>query len=134
MIKYVISGLLLTVALFGNGEKIYDRECLSCHQKFLPKSYVKKHLKELKAPPMIQVVKNLKKSIIVPENDEDIQIRVISAFMKDYIKYPDMMAGFCSPFVYDLFGEMPSLKDRLTQDEVDSVINWIVEEYYDKDF
>jgi hypothetical protein len=123
-----------SLSLFGSGEEVYDNQCLSCHQKILSKEYVLKNIKTLKAPPMIEVIQNIKSSIKVEGGDEDLHKRVMVAFIRDYIKEPDMMTGFCSPFVYDVFGEMPSLKDKISDNDLNSVTSWIVEEFYEKEF
>jgi len=123
---------LFSISLFGGGAEIYQKNCVSCHVKILSEDYVLKHIKELKAPPMIEVVQNIKSELKI--DDEDIEIKVMTAFIRDYIKYPDMMGGFCSPFVYDIFGEMPSLKGQISQDDIDTVSNWIMEELYESKF
>ena len=132
MNKILFAGAFLTISLFGGGSEIYKKNCASCHTKILSKDYVLKNIKKLKAPPMIEVIQNIKSELKI--EDEDIEYKVITAFIRDYIKYPDMMGGFCSPFVYDIFGEMPSLKNQISQDDIDEVSNWIMDELYNKKF
>ena len=130
--KNMFLAFSFSVSLFGGGQEIYQKNCASCHVKILSESYVLKHIKELKAPPMIEVIQNIKSELKI--EDEDIERKVTLAFIREYIKYPDMMGGFCSPFVYDIFGEMPSLKDKISQDNIDEVTNWIMDELYETDF
>jgi len=132
MNKIFLTSAFLTLSLFGNGAEIYQNNCASCHTKILSKEYVLKNIKTLKAPPMIEVVQNIKSELKI--EDEDIEYKVMTAFIRDYIKYPDMMGGFCSPFVYDIFGEMPSLKGKISQENIDEVSNWIMKELYEKKF
>jgi len=132
MNKILFAGAVLTMSLFGDGSKIYQENCASCHTKILSKDYVLKNIKKLKAPPMIEVIQNIKLELKI--DDEDIEYKVMTAFIRDYIKYPDMMGGFCSPFVYDVFGEMPSLKGQISQENIDEVSNWIMKELYEKEF
>lgn len=133
LIKNSIILLTFSLSLFGGGAEIYEKDCASCHTKILKKDYVLKHMKELKAPPMIEVIQNIKTELAIID-DEDIERKVALAFIRDYIKYPDMMGGFCSPFVYDLLGEMPSLKGKISQDDIDEVTNWIMDELYEQEF
>jgi len=132
LIRFLAILILSSFSLFGDGAEIYQKNCASCHTKILSKDYVLKHMRELKAPPMIEVIQNIKSELKI--DDEDIERKVILAFIRDYIKYPDMMGGFCSPFVYDLLGEMPSLKGKISQDDIDEVTNLIMDELYEAKF
>ncbi len=123
----------LSFSLFAS-EAIFDKKCLSCHTKMLSKSETLKNIKKLKAPPMLEVANRVKNAIKVTNNDEDLHKFVVVSFIKNYVKYPDIMSGFCTPMAYEKFDVMPSLKDKISEQDLDSVANWIYDFYEGKEF
>ena len=83
---------------------------------------------------MVEVANRVKNAIKVKNNDEDLHKFVVVSFIKNYVKYPDIMSGFCRPMAYEKFDVMPSLKDKISEKDLDSVANWVYDFYEGKEF
>jgi hypothetical protein len=127
----LLSGLLTASDL---GEKTFEKHCAKCHIKVISKEETLKRLNSLKAPPMIEVAGQLKSHIMIKGDDEDIHRAVVIAFVKHYIENPDIMISMCNPGALDRFGQMPSLKGKLTDDEKQAVAEWLYDYYEEKKF
>jgi hypothetical protein len=111
------------------GYGVYQKYCMRCHVEMMEKSEVLKNLKNLKAPPMVEVSGRLKENIVIKEEDEDVKRRVIIAFIKDYIENPSVQYSMCHPMAIERFGIMPSLKGKLTDEERQAVAEWVHDRY-----
>ena len=137
-------GLLLllgAVSLMGaeektiDGEKVFDRACASCHIKTITKAETMKIFKTLKAPPMIEVSTQLKANIkIVNDLDDEIHRAVVIAFIKDYVVYPHLDKAMCEAMALEKFNLMPSLKGKLSEEELNAVAAWTYDYYIGKKF
>jgi cytochrome c553 len=136
-------GLILLIAVVSlveaeqkvNGEKVFEKVCASCHVKMITKEETKKVFKTLKAPPMVEVSGQLKKNIkIVDDIDDDIHRAVVIAFIKDYVIYPHMDKAMCEAMALERFDLMPSLKGKLSEEELNAVAAWVYDFYIDKKF
>jgi mono/diheme cytochrome c family protein len=129
--------LILSLSLFAseNGEKVYEKHCSKCHIKeSVSQAQTVKRMGNLKAPPFIEVSNRLKEQIVIKSGDEDIHREVVIAFIKHYIQNPDMMIGMCNPGAFERFGEMPSLKAKLTDQEMQTVAEWLYDNYEGEKF
>lgn len=126
--------MILTCFLYSNnlGKQIYDKKCSSCHKGFIPLSKLKHNfidtnntLLHLKAPTLNQLSYRLKKSIGDPQGDKEMHLMEISSFVFDYIITPDKSKSLCLPEIITFFDTMPSLKGKITEEEVDEVIEYI---------
>lgn len=136
MPKKLLLLALLPIALLANendefkeGKKIFDRVCAACHAELLDKESALKTFKTLKAPPMNEVAMQLKTNIMIKDEDADVHRAVVIAFIKDYIKYPDLMKTMCNPGAVDRFGVMPSQKAILSEEEINSIATWMYDRY-----
>ena len=139
--KKIILNSLLPLLLFANenddlktGQKIFDTTCVACHVEILDKATALKTFKTLKAPPMNEVAQQLKSNIIIKDDDDDVHRAVVIAFIKDYIKYPELAKTMCNPNAIDKFGVMPSQKPRLNEDEINAVSTWLYDRYEGVEF
>jgi len=132
--------LMTAVSLVGaeqkvDGEKVFEKVCASCHVKMITKEETKKVFKTLKAPPMVEVSGQLKKNIkIVDDIDDDIHRAVVIAFIKDYVIYPHMDKAMCEAMALERFDLMPSLKGKLSEEELNAVAAWVYDFYVGKEF
>jgi len=136
-------GLLVlvgVVSLMGlekkiDGEVVFDKVCVSCHMKNITKDETMRVFKTLKAPPMIEVSNHLKNNInIVDDIDDEIHRAVVIAFIKDYVEYPHLDKAMCQAVALERFSLMPSLKGKLTQEELNAVAAWTYDYYIGKKF
>ncbi len=132
--------LIGTVSLMGaeqkvDGEKIFDKACASCHVKMITSEETKKVFKTLKAPPMVEVSGQLKNNIkIVEDIDDEIHRAVVIAFIKDYVIYPHLDKSMCHAMALERFSLMPSLKGKLSEEELNAVAAWVYDFYVGKKF
>jgi len=118
-----------------NGEEVFERNCAACHIKNITKAETMKVIKTLKAPPMIEVSNHLKDNIkIVDDLDDEIHRAVVIAFIKDYVEYPHLDKAMCEAMALDRFSLMPSLKGKLTAEELTAVAEWTYDYYVGKKF
>lgn len=138
MYKLISSTLLSLTLLSANaleGEKIFDAKCASCHVKMITKKETLKRIKEMKAPPMIEVSNQLKRNIkIVDDIDDEMHRAVVVAFIKDYVIRPHLDKSMCNGGALDRFGLMPSQKGKINDDELDTVAKWVYDYYQGKKF
>ncbi len=132
--------LMGAVSLMGaeqkvDGEKVFDKACVSCHVKMITAEETKKVFKTLKAPPMVEVSGQLKKNIkIVEDIDDEIHRAVVIAFIKDYVMYPHLDKSMCHAMALERFDLMPSMKGKLSEDELNAVAEWVYDFYVGKKF
>ncbi len=140
MTKLWLIVLLGAVSLMGaeqkiDGEKVFDKACASCHIKMISSTETKKIFKTLKAPPMVEVSGQLKKNIkIIDDIDDEIHRAVVIAFIKDYVIYPHLDKSMCQAMALERFDLMPSLKGKLSEDELNAVAAWVYDFYVGKKF
>lgn len=132
---------LLPIFLLANeadelkaGQKVFDKVCSTCHVEILDKKTALKTFKTLKAPPMNEVAQQIKTNIIIKDDDDDVHRAVVIAFIKDYIKHPELAKVMCNPPAVDRFGLMPSQKAVLSDEEIDSVSTWLYDRYEGVEF
>lgn len=120
----------LAALLYGaDGRDIYQKHCMQCHVEMMEKKEVIRTLHTLKAPPMIEVSNRLKENVIISDDDDDVKRRVIVAFIKDYIENPSINYSMCHPMAIEKFGIMPSLKGKLSDEERQTVAEWVYDRY-----
>lgn len=119
---------LFAESIVSEGEKIYDEKCLSCHQKFIPMDRLKTNFLDnnnrdlnLSAPTLNQLSYRLKQRIGDPKGDNEIHRMEVTAFMSDYIWYPDRQKSVCLDDIMQHFKTMPSLKGSISEDELEEV-------------
>ena len=129
------AALLMGAEAKVDGEQVFEKNCVSCHIKMITKDELLKVIKTVKAPPMIEVSSQLKGNIkIVDDLDDEIHRAVVIAFIKDYVEYPHLDKSMCRPMALDKFGVMPSLKGKLSAEELDAVAAWVYDYYQGKKF
>ena len=121
--------ILFCVILFANkGKDLFESKCVSCHTLFIPMSTLKENfldhnntLLKLKAPTLNQLSYRLKQRIGDRHGDEDIHRMEVTAFMADYVTHPDKDKSVCLEDVMRHFDTMPSLKGKVTEDELEEI-------------
>jgi len=118
-----------------DGEKVFEKVCASCHIKMITKEETKKIFKTVKAPPMVEVSNQLKNNIkIVDDIDDEIHRAVVIAFIKDYVIYPHLDKSMCEAMALEKFDLMPSLKGKMSEEELNTVAAWVYDFYVGKKF
>ncbi len=128
-------GLMIVVLVSivaSDGKKVYEKKCASCHKAFVPVEKLMKNFKEmnntmlhLKAPTLNQLSFRLKQQIGDPRGDEDIHRMEVSAFIADYLLYPDKDKSICMKDVINAFDTMPSMKGKISNEEIEAVSQYL---------
>jgi len=114
------------------GKEVYNKICSHCHQLSIPidklnKNYFESNntLLKLKAPTINQISYRMKQKIGDPREDADIQRMEVSAFIADYIIYPDREKSVLNPRIAKYFQTMPSLKGKLSTEDIEAISNFV---------
>ncbi|MBP7741763.1 MAG: hypothetical protein KA073_00140 [Aliarcobacter sp.] len=117
--------------MYNIGEKIFDNKCSQCHEKSMPIPMLMKNFIEennetlkLKAPTGNEISFRLKQQI---GSADDIEFHLIQTtdFVKDYIINPDLAKTICLEGIIRHFDTMPSMKGKITEEEIDEVSHFL---------
>ena len=125
--------LLTCVVLFATeGKDVYEKKCASCHEGYismvkLSENFLEKNneMLNLKAPTMNQLSFRLKQQIGDPKGDNEIHRMEVEAFIVDYLINPDLEKTFCMKDVIKHFDTMPSMKGKISEEEMVAVSEFI---------
>ncbi len=132
--KFLLFTILLLFSLLSanEGEEVYHQKCASCHKLYIAPSILLENFMEknntilhLTAPTINQIVFRLKSRIGDPKGDEDIHKMEIDSFIADYLINPDKSKSVCLPKVLKHFNTMPSLKGKITAEEIEAVSDFL---------
>ena len=127
--KHLATLFLLASALFGvDGYEVYKKNCMQCHIENISKAETLKRFKTLSAPPMVEVANQLRRNIVIADDDDDIKRFVTIAFIKEYIQHPSVDYSMCHPMAIERFGIMPA-QTQLSEAERQAVAEWIIDRY-----
>jgi len=139
----LLSMLLCTLSMVSSyadrGKDVYNNICSKCHEGYLPEEQLSQNFLEqnntllnLKAPTISQISLHMKQKIGDPRSDEDIRRMAVSAFIADYIIYPDKQKSVLNPAVGKFFETMPSLKGKLNTEDIEAISNYVYDYDYDR--
>ena len=129
----VLLGLLgLQIGYADRGEEVYRKICSQCHKLYVPEEKLMKNFMEtnntllkLKAPPLSMISTRMKDKIGDPDADDDIHRMEVSAFIADYIIYPDKKKSVLNRTVGKSFDTMPSLKGKISTEDIEAISNYV---------
>ena len=139
MRDYIVPILLFSSLLLAEesqkeltGEEVYREKCISCHQLYISPSKLLENFMEqnntilkLTSPSLNQIVFRLKSRIGDPKGDEDIHRMEVDSFIADYLMNPDKSKSVCLPKILKHFETMPSLKGKISADEIEAVSTFL---------
>lgn len=132
--KKIATMLLPALSLFGaDGYKVYQDNCAKCHIEMISKTDALQRFNTLKAPPMVEVSRQLKNTIVISSGDDEVHRFVTIAFIKEYIQNPSLDYFMCNAGAVDRFGVMPA-QSQLNEAERQAVAEWIYDRYEGIDF
>ena len=135
MKKTLLATLLLSASLFAaDGYEVYKKNCMSCHVEMMTKKEVMKNMKDMKAPPMVEVSGRLKENIKTTDDEDDVNRYLFILFVKDYIVNPNLDNSMCHVGALERFGIMPSMKGKVSNEEAQAVAEWIYDRYETVEF
>lgn len=132
MFTKTIPLLLCTALLLAHnteGYRVYKEKCASCHIETMSKDKALANLKNLKAPPMVEVSNRLKENIKTTDDEDDVNRHLFVLFVKDYIINPKLDNSMCHSGALEHFGVMPSLKEKISDQERQAVAEWLYDRY-----
>jgi len=106
------------MVLAGNGEALVKKHCASCHMLEKPRP---EQIPTLTAPAFDAVIFHLKDAI----KGEDAQEK----FIVDYVQNPSAAKSVCESNKVAKFGVMPSLKGKVTEDELEDIAEYLLKNY-----
>ncbi|MFT7859988.1 MAG: c-type cytochrome [Sulfurimonas sp.] len=98
-----------------DGKKLIEVKCASCHNLDMPPKISKDEL----APPMMAVAFHVKN--FVTPSDESQRVNAAENFVVDYVMEPSLEKSFCDKESLKRYGLMPSLKGKVTEDELKAI-------------
>ena len=137
MFTKTVSLILCASSLFAqnaDGYRVYKEKCASCHIEIMSKTDALHNLKNLKAPPMIEVSGRLKENIKTTDDEEDVNRHLFILFVKDYIVEPQLDNSMCHVGALERFGTMLSLKGKISEEEKQAVAEWLYDRYEGVEF
>ena len=132
ILRSILLGSLFTITLFARtGEDVYEEICAKCHIAYISEDKIEKNFSEynntllnLKAPTVSQIALAMKQKLSNPNLDEKINRLEVSAFIADYIIYPDRNKSILSPEISKHFKTMPSLKGKISTEDIEIISNF----------
>jgi cytochrome c len=137
IILFLISVLLFLGCNASNGNKksanldglaLTKKHCSKCHNLDMPPKTSDKEI----APPLYTVVVHLKDWMEANSLSEK-EAKFIE-FVKDYAINPSKDKSYCDKKSLESYGLMPSLKGKITQDELEAIAKYIFNYYDQKKF
>jgi len=134
--RYVLSSVLLFTLLLvaDEGTEVYKKKCASCHQLYIPASKLIENFMEqnntilkLTSPTINQIVFRLKNRIGDPKGDKEIHKMEVDSFVADYLMNPDKSKSVCLPKILKYFKTMPSMKGKISVEEIEAVSTFLYE-------
>ena len=131
--KIILWILLCISTVYGSeGQEVYERKCASCHEGYIPMSKLKENfldqnnsMLKLTAPTLNQLSYRLKQRIGDPKGDNDMHRMEVTAFISDYVINPERDKSVCLEDVMQHFKTMPSLKGKVSEEELEEVSTYI---------
>jgi len=108
-----------------NGKKLIKDKCSSCHNLDLPPSWDKSEL----APPIMAVTFHVY-DLLTPDITK--KISTSKEFIKSYVLNPNKDISLCDKNSLKQYGLMPSLKGKVSKDELEAISIYMLE-YYTKE-
>ncbi len=125
---------LFSMLLFASGETVYKKKCASCHLGYISMGKLKENFVEynntklhLKAPTLNQLSFRLKQKIGDPSGDKEFHMMEVTSFIQDYLYAPDKSKSVCMKEVLAIFDTMPSMKGKITSEEIEAVAQYLYE-------
>ncbi|MCF6172916.1 MAG: c-type cytochrome [Campylobacteraceae bacterium] len=106
-----------------DGKKLLKEKCSSCHNLDMPP----KTFKDEKAPPMMAVSFHIFDFIKAATPADRLPNAV--EFVVDFTQNPNVSKSFCDKESLKTYGLMPSLKGKVSEDEVRAIANYVFTHY-----
>jgi len=119
----LVLSALSTLIIADDGKALLEKKCASCHLLTLPSADI---IPTLKAPAMEAVGFHAKLAI---EDKKELK-----SFIKDYVINPAVSKSVCESNKVQKFGVMPSQKGKVTKEELDKIVDYVIANYPSKEF
>ena len=124
MIKSLLLFSLTSTMIFAaTGAELTKVNCASCHMLTTPTPDM---ISTMKAPPMDAVMFHI--NLVMQKKQE------IKDFIIDYVQYPDASKSVCESHKVQKFGVMPSLKDKVSVEDLKTIAEHMIANYPSKEF
>jgi hypothetical protein len=116
--------LTATLQATPSGEELVKKNCASCHFLGVP---TPEQIRSFKAPAMEAVLFHVKPA----HDNNDAKTK---AFMIDYVQNPEIKKSVCESNKVTKFGVMPSLKGKVSPEELSTIMDYLIKTYPTKKF
>ena len=124
MKKALLILAMSSLTLFAStGEELAQKNCASCHLMSIPTPEM---IPTMKAPAMDAVIFHIN---LVMQKDEDKK-----SFILDYVQNPDIKKSVYESNRVQAFGMMPSLKGKVSVEDLSSISDYLIANYPKKAF
>ncbi|MEA2046937.1 MAG: hypothetical protein U9O64_00660 [Campylobacterota bacterium] len=115
LLLVLFTGIMLFAA---TGAELIKTKCASCHTLTIPTPDM---ISTMKAPAMDAVMFHI--------NLEIEKKKEIKDFIMDYVQYPDASKSVCESNKVQKFGVMPSLKGKISEQDLVTIANHMIDNY-----
>jgi len=131
---FIVNSLFFYTLLFAiDGESVFAKKCAFCHQYYIPQSKIianaKHHNRELNltAPTLTEMSFAIKDHVGDRTLDSEGQQFQIEEWLAEYLEAPTKEKGVISDEFNRFFKPMPTMKGKLTEEEVEALTVFIYE-------
>ncbi len=116
--SFIFLSLCTAMLMADDARALLEKNCASCHMLTTPSAEM---IPEFKAPAMDAVGFHLKLAIQDPKE--------MRKFIVDYVQNPDASKSVCESNKVQKFGVMPSLKGKVSPQDLEKIATYIVMHY-----
>lgn len=121
---FLSSLMIFSTSIYASTPKeLVEKNCASCHLLTVPTPEM---MPKFKAPAMEAVLFHVKDAV---GNDKKVK-----AFILNYVQNPDIKKSVCESNKVVKFGVMPSLKGKVSPEDLDKIVDYLIESYPTKPF
>ena len=131
-VEVILSLLVASILLIGCGEKkspnldgkkLLKQKCSRCHNLDMPP----KTFADEKAPPMMAVSFHILDFIKAATPSDKLPNAI--EFVTDFVQNPSISKSFCDKESLKTYGLMPSLKGKVSEDEIRAIARYVFTHY-----
>jgi len=132
---FLLTTFILNADNFYKGKELFNKKCKSCHKiyespKKIKENFFKQNNKllNLKAPTvnMINWAINIGPNKIGEPDDLEFKIQEVTDFLIEYLYNPSLDKSICDKNVIKFFKLKPSMKGKVSKDELALIAEYLV--------
>ncbi len=124
---------LFSTAFAQDGEEIFKRKCVNCHQLYIPVEKIKENLIQknqllhLRAPSLNMIAWALLRGPKrLGAGDSEFLEEEIIDFLTEYLYNPNKESSLCEPQMMQYYDKKPSMKGKVSQEEIKALAKFFI--------